>query len=80
MLAKPSFMAICEGFVTKESMAMQTLREDSVGVGGNAMEANTSRALARVQRRKDLQALCNDWGKMRTQEYLHYMVSNFSTS
>ena len=76
MLEKPSFMAICEGFVTKESMAKQTLREDSVGVGGNAMASNTCRALAR----KDLQALCNDWGKMRTQEYLHYMVSNFSTS
>ncbi len=24
--------------------------------------------------------LCMDWGKMRTSDYLHYMVNNFSTS
>jgi hypothetical protein len=30
--------------------------------------------------RKDMQALCMDWGKMRTSDYLHYMVNNFSTS
>jgi hypothetical protein len=27
-----------------------------------------------------MQALCMDWGKMRTSDYLHYMVNNFSTS
>ncbi len=30
--------------------------------------------------RKDMQALCMDWGKMRTSDYLQYMVNNFSTS
>ncbi len=71
---------ICDGFLNKESMAQMTLREDAVGVGGNGMERKTSRALSRVHQRKDVRALCMDWGKMRISDYLHYMVNNFSTS
>ncbi len=73
-------MEVCDGFLNKESLAQMTLREDAVGVGGNGMEQNTSRALARVHQRKDMLALCMDWGKMRISDYLHYMVNNFSTS
>ncbi len=80
MSTKPSFMEVCDGFLNKESLAQMTLREDAVGVGGNGMEQKTSRALARVHQRKDMRALCMDWGKMHTSDYLHYVVNNFSTS
>jgi len=75
MSTKPSFMEVCDGFLNKESLAQMTLR----AWGGNGMEQNTSGALARVHQRKDMRALCMDWGKMRTSDYLHYMVNNFST-
>ncbi len=44
-------MEVCDGFLNNESLAQMTLREDAVGVGGNGMEQNTSRALARVHQR-----------------------------
>ena len=76
---KPTFVEVCENFVKKESMAQLTLREDSLGVGGNAMDLNTSRTHARVNKRKDMRALCKDFHNMRPKDYLHSKVNSFCT-
>jgi hypothetical protein len=46
-------------------------------VGGNKMEGNTSRALASVQRRLDLQALVQDFDTMMPRTYLDSIVKFF---
>jgi hypothetical protein len=64
-------------FVVLEGWSQQILREDSMAVGGNKMEGNTSRALASVQRRLDLQALVQDFDTMMPRTYLDSTVKFF---
>jgi len=52
---RPTLYTVIEAFIQKDSWAEQILREDSVGVGGNALEATKSRSLQREQQRLDLQ-------------------------
>jgi hypothetical protein len=46
-------------------------------VGSNEMEGNTSRALAAVQRRLDLQALVKDFGTTMPCTYMDSIVKFF---
>jgi hypothetical protein len=77
MNKRDSLFVVLEGFLNKESWSQQILREDSMAVGGNKMEGNTSRALASVQRRLDLQALVQDFDTMMPRTYLDSIVKFF---
>jgi hypothetical protein len=48
-----------------------------MAVGGNKMEGNTSRALASVQKRPDLQALVQNFDTMMPCTYLDSIVKLF---
>lgn len=75
MPAKPTFLALCEGFVHKESLAQLALREDGMAVGGNLTESNRSRKKKQLDRQLDLQVLASDWEKMRREDYLDCLVA-----
>ncbi len=77
MNKRASLFVVLEGFLNKESRSQQILREDSMAVGGNKIEGNTSRALASVQRRLDLQALVKDFDTMMPITYLNSIMKFF---
>jgi hypothetical protein len=78
MNKRPSLFLVLEGFLNKESWSQQILREDSLAVGGNNIDANKSRKLAAVNRRQDLQALVRDYHKMMPHIFLDSIVKFFS--
>jgi MULE transposase domain len=71
---RPTLYTILEHFAQKDSWAEQILREDAVGVGGNALEASKNRSLQRVQRQLDLQAICRDVDNTSPDQYINRLI------
>jgi hypothetical protein len=71
---RPTLYTILEHFALKDSWAEKTLQEDSVAVGGNALEHSKNCSLQRVQRTLDLQAVCQDMENVTPAEYRKRLI------
>jgi hypothetical protein len=71
---RSTLYTILEHIIQKDSWAEQVLREEAVGVGGNALEAAKSRSKQREQRHLDLQAICVDVDNTTPTQYMERLV------